>query len=67
MEVSMATYTHPNGGKITTNGSTYTLATTPYGYEHTPRKVDVFKWTDNAEQWIDNNIASGYYEGFTKE
>lgn len=63
----MATYTHPNGGTITTHGSIYTLATTPYGEPHTPRKVDVYRWNRNAEQWIDNDIASGYYEGFTKE
>ena len=58
----MATYTHPDGGKITTNGSIYTLDTPTH-----KRKVDVRRWNRSAEQWIDNDIANGYYEGFTKE
>lgn len=58
----MATYTHPNGGTITTNGSIYKLDSPTHR-----RTVDVIRWNHSAEQWIDNDIASGYYEGFTKE
>jgi hypothetical protein len=58
----MATYTHPNGGTITTHGSTYKIETPT-----DKRKVDVYKWHLDAEQWIDNDIASGFYQGFTKE
>jgi hypothetical protein len=63
----MAKYTHPNGGTITTNGSQYTVATTPDGHPNPARTVDVFRWNKSAEKWIDNDIASGYYEGFEKE
>jgi hypothetical protein len=56
---NMATWTHPNGDTITTEGTTYTV--TQNGISRT---VDVEKWTANAEQWMKNDIKDGYYEGF---
>jgi hypothetical protein len=63
----MAKYTHPSGGVITTKGSVYTLQTTPFG-EATDNEtsIDISKWSDNAETWIDNDIKDGYYQGFEK-
>lgn len=58
----MATYNNNNGDQITTNGATYTVINN--GVTSTR---DLTKWTDNAEQWIDNDIKSGYYEGFVKQ
>jgi len=58
-EITMATWTHPNGDTITTEGTTYTV--TQNGISRT---VDVEKWTANAEQWMKNDIKDGYYAGF---
>jgi hypothetical protein len=55
----MATWTHPNGDTITTEGTTYTV--TQNGVSRT---VDVDKWTASAEQWMKNDIKDGYYTGF---
>jgi hypothetical protein len=58
----MATYIHPNGDSITTDGSVYTK--TFSGVTFAP--TDISKWSSNAEKWIDNDIAAGYYAGFVK-
>ncbi len=55
----MATWIHPNGDTITTEGTTYTV--TQNGESRT---VNVDKWTANAEQWMKNDIKDGYYAGF---
>jgi hypothetical protein len=55
----MATWTHPNGDTITTEGTTYTV--TQNGVSRT---VDVERWTNNAERWMWNDIKEGYYMGF---
>jgi hypothetical protein len=55
----MATWTHPNGDTITTEGTTYTV--TQNGVSRT---VDVERWTSNAEKWMWNDIKDGYYMGF---
>jgi hypothetical protein len=55
----MATWTHPNGDIITTEGTTYTV--TQNGESRT---VDVERWTNNAEKWMWNDIKDGYYMGF---
>jgi hypothetical protein len=55
----MATWIHPNGDTITTEGTTYTV--TQNGVSRT---VNVEKWTANAEQWMKNDIKDGYYADF---
>jgi hypothetical protein len=55
----MATWIHPNGDTITTEGTTYTVIQN--GIERT---ADVGKWTGNAERWMVNDIKEGYYAGF---
>lgn len=55
----MATWIHPNGDTITTEGATYTV--TQNGVSRT---VDVERWTTNAERWMWNDIKDGYYAGF---
>ena len=58
----MAKWAHPNGDTITTDGTTYTI--TQNGVSRT---ADVGKWTQNAEQWMWNDIKDGYYMGFEEE
>ena len=59
----MAIYNNnKSGDTLETIGSIYRITNGDY-----LRTVDLSKWTDNAEQWIDNDIKQGYYEGFVKQ
>lgn len=57
----MATWRNAKGDTITTSGSVYTI--TKNGHAS---RCDVSRWNDNAEKWIRNDIASGYYSDFTE-
>jgi hypothetical protein len=59
----VATYINDNGDTIETNNSVYSIFDVN---KILIRFVDVSKWSSNAEKWIDNDIASGYYAGFRK-
>jgi hypothetical protein len=66
----MATYTHPNGGKITTHGSVYAMESTLTGYPAPSKETDILesRGVSSAEEWIDSNIKNKYFfEGFVKE
>ena len=58
----MAMYLHPNGDTIETNGTVYVKTISGIAFAPT----DISKWSDDAEKWIDNDIAAGYYSGFKK-
>lgn len=58
----MAKYINDNGDMIETNGSVYTKIIDGITFVST----DISKWSNNAEKWIDNDIAAGYYQGFKK-
>jgi hypothetical protein len=63
----MATYKNPNGDQIITNGSTYTFYENYFNHHMEKRaSVDVSKWSNNAEKWIDNDIQNGYYSDYKK-
>lgn len=58
----MAKYINNNGDTIETNGTVYVK--TIDGISFVP--TDISNWSSNAEKWIDNDIAAGYYAGFKK-
>ncbi len=55
----MAKWINAKGDTITTSGSIYTI-TKNGNSSH----CDISKWNDSAEQWIRNDIKSGYYSDF---
>ena len=57
----MARWVNSNGDTIETTGTTYVV--TEKGIS---RNSDISKWSSNAEQWIENDIKAGYYQGFKK-
>lgn len=57
----MAKWIHPNGDSIETNGATYIVT-----INGAPRITNISKWSDNAEKWITNDLAEGFYSGFKK-
>jgi len=59
----MAIYKNTNGETIETNGTRYTITSADGNIQRT---ADISKWTSNAEQWIDNDIKQGLYNGFVK-
>jgi hypothetical protein len=59
----MTTYKNPEGETIETAGHVYRIFD---ANGILVRSVDVAKWGYQAEKWIDNDIAAGYYKGFTK-
>lgn len=54
------TWRNPQGDIITTEGSVYTIIRNG----KPPYRVDISKWTHNAERWIRNDIRDGYYPDF---
>ena len=58
----MATYTDGKGTTIFTDGSVYRITYAGGYIKHT----DLSKWTNDATQWIENDIKDGYYQGFRK-
>lgn len=67
----MATYENENGDLIVAMGGMYKLfrnyPTLPEEELIEYKKVDVSKWTRDAEQWIDNDIKDGMYKGYVKK
>jgi len=59
----MAQYTNTNGQTIVTQGTRYTITSANGNIQRT---ADISNWSSNAEQWIDNDIKSGLYQGFVK-
>ena len=59
----MAIYIHDNGDTIETSNNVYRIFD---ANKILIRFADISKWSSNAEKWIDNDIASGYYAGFRK-
>lgn len=56
-------YLHPNGDSIEVTGAgTFTITR-----NGVTEKRDVSRWSVNTEQWIENDIKEGYYDGFVKE
>ena len=57
----MATYIHPNGDTIETQGQTVTVTRSGV-----PQFFDVSHLGKNPEGHIDGDIRAGYYSGFRK-
>jgi hypothetical protein len=64
----MATYENTSGDLIVTMGGIYRFFRNyPQDGLIESKKVDVSKWTRDAERWIDSDIKDGNYQGYTKK
>jgi len=59
----MAKYINTKGETLETSGTTYTIISASGNIQRT---ADISNWCSDAEQWIDNDIKSGFYAGFKK-
>jgi hypothetical protein len=59
----MTTYKNPKGETIITTGYVYCIYDTN---GILVRSANTAKWGYQAEKWIDNDIAAGYYDNFRK-
>ena len=59
----MSTYIHPDGDTIETFANGKFVVTRGGKDQH----FDVSHWDHDSDVHVENDIQSGYYEGFTKE